>query len=335
MSEYKVDIIDLGDLPHEDWEVWRDYHAVRRDGAGMSESPDFLVPLAQTVGNCRAVRIRQGSEIIGYIPVYQPFGPSFAFPIPMCDYQAVAHFKGARLDYRHILQRAGICRWKYENITDGQGLSEISRRSDRRPIPMIRMAGSFAEYLYDRARNGSTYHSILPMSRRLARDIGEVTLKRASSSEEFVDRLLSFKIARQPAAKPFDPFVRKALLRFADHENGDIRGIPHMLVAGDEVLALSLSLEAGDQAYYWFCSYDPRFARYSPGSVLLMKIIEELHARKFNACDLGPGGEPWKERFATGHRTACIGHVYSYEVLGNLEDKVSGMVRSIRATLRF
>jgi len=334
VSERNVDVIDLGGLSSQDWETWRHHHAARRPSAGMSESPDFLVPLAQEIGKCRVVRIREGGKIVGYIPVYQPFGPSFAFPIPMCDYQAVALFDASYPDYRRILQQAGICRWKYENITDGNGLSEVSRRFDGRPVPMVLMAESFPEYLRDKANNGSTFHSILPMSRRLAREVGGVSLIRATSSEEFVDLLLEHKIRRQPGTPPFDPFVRKVLLRFAGRESGEIRGVPYILMAGDEALALALTLEAGDHAFYWFCSYEPDFARYSPGSVLLIKIIEELHARKFRTLDLGPGGEPWKERFATKHRTACNGHIYSYEALGDFEAKVRGVVRSIRSTMK-
>ncbi len=334
MSERSVDVIELDGLSREDWEIWRHYHASRRDGAGMSESPDFLVPLAREIGKCRLVRMREGTKIVGYIPVYQPFGPSFAFPIPMCDYQAVAFFNASRPDFRRILQQAGICRWKYENITDGVGLSEISHRLDRRSIPMVSMAGSFSDYLGDKAGSGSRFHSIWKLNRRLVRDFGRVTVARPRSNERFVDRLLEHKRSRQADAPPYERFVKKTLLRFVEHESGEIRGAPYVLMAGDEVVALSLLLEAGDQAFGWFCGYEARYAKYSPGSLLLMKIIEDLHARKFSSFDLGPGGEPWKERFATKHRTACNGHIYSYEALGDFEAKVRGVVRSIRSTLK-
>ncbi len=334
MTGYSVDVIDLGELPREDWEVWRRHHAARRDGAGMCESPDFLVPLAQVIGHCRAVRIRDGAETVGYIPIYQPFGPSFAFPIPMCDYQSVALFKSTRIDFHRILQQAGICRWKYENLTECNGLSEISHRFARRSVPVIQLGGSFSEYLGDRARGGTKFQSIKKLSRRLAREVGNVSVVRPNSNEEFIDRLLEYKQHRQPEQQPFDRFVRRALLRFAESQNGEIRGAPYVLMAGDDVLALSFLLEADDHAFGWFCGYEPRFAKYSPGSLLLLKVIEEMHVRKFKAFDLGPGGEPWKERFATGHRTACLGHIYSYKALGSLEDKVSGVVRTIRSTLR-
>jgi hypothetical protein len=47
--------------------------------------------------------------------------------------------------------------------------------------------------------------------------------------------------------------------------------------------------------------YDPRFARYSPGAVLLFLILEQLFAaRRFRLFDLGEGGWAYKALFATG-----------------------------------
>ena len=47
--------------------------------------------------------------------------------------------------------------------------------------------------------------------------------------------------------------------------------------------------------------YDPRFARYSPGIVLLFLILEQLFAaRRFRLFDLGQGGWAYKALFATG-----------------------------------
>jgi len=47
--------------------------------------------------------------------------------------------------------------------------------------------------------------------------------------------------------------------------------------------------------------YDPRFARYSPGIVLLFLILEQLFAaRRFWLFDLGGGGWGYKALFATG-----------------------------------
>lgn len=333
MIKHLVDVIALDEMSREESDVWRHHYIDRSDVATICESPDFLLPLARVLGHCNAIRIRDGSEIVGYIPVYQPFGPTLAFPIPMCDYQAVALFKPTAIDLKSILRKAGIFRWKYENVTNLDELESISRRFERRSAPFVQMDGDFASYLERRAANGVTFQTVKQMSRRLAREVGKISLVRAQPDEEFIDRLLECKRYRQPEQRPFDGYVREALRRLAYLGDGDLRSASYVLKAGDLDLAFAFTLETKGQSFGWFCSYAPSFAKYSPGTLMILKLIEEMHERKLKSFDLGPGGEPWKERFATAHRSVCLGHVYGNDTLGKLEDCMWGMARSIRARL--
>lgn len=107
MIKPRVDVIALGELSREDGEIWRRHHAARADSSAICESPDFLIPLSRVLGHCNAIRIREGEEVVGYVPIYQPFGPALAFPIPMCDYQAIAMFKPLTAGIKGILRQAG------------------------------------------------------------------------------------------------------------------------------------------------------------------------------------------------------------------------------------
>jgi CelD/BcsL family acetyltransferase involved in cellulose biosynthesis len=56
----------------------------------------------------------------------------------------------------------------------------------------------------------------------------------------------------------------------------------------------------------WFLYYKPVFdldyASFSPGQILLRHLIESAAAQGAQIFDFGLGAEPYKERFATGHR---------------------------------
>jgi hypothetical protein len=56
-----------------------------------------------------------------------------------------------------------------------------------------------------------------------------------------------------------------------------------------------------DVVIYSYCGYDPDFAQFSPGTVLLFSIIEWLfQQKKFRIFDLGNDGWGYKTMFATG-----------------------------------
>jgi hypothetical protein len=311
LTSLKVDLLQLERLPHEDLELWRGYYAKRANVVSIPESPDFLVTLAKAIKSCRLIRLQSGSDVVGYIPIYQPHGYGFAYPIPMSDYQGIAYFGPSQPNFRHILREAGIHRWSYENATESRGLDACSHRFQCRLVPLVTMVGSAADYLSARAKQGVKFHAARKLFRKLAREKGELSLVRKEASEASIFRLLQCKQLRQPSKRPFAKHVQEALLHFARLRCADLRAELYVLKAGDVDVAYTFNLEMGACAYGWFCSFEPEYARYSPGTLLILKLIEDMHARNFRSFDLGPGGESWKERFATSHRTVYLGQVFA------------------------
>jgi CelD/BcsL family acetyltransferase involved in cellulose biosynthesis len=80
-------------------------------------------------------------------------------------------------------------------------------------------------------------------------------------------------------------------------------------VSGKPVAYNLCPIYGGNKALYDYTGYDPDYAKYSPGSVLQFKIIEDLFAReKIDYYDLCIGEGLHKELFATGH--IFCGNIY-------------------------
>lgn len=56
------------------------------------------------------------------------------------------------------------------------------------------------------------------------------------------------------------------------------------------------------QVILGLATYDPREGKNSPGTLLIIKLIELLMEEGYEIFDLSPGGDPYKERFANAHR---------------------------------
>ena len=82
-------------------------------------------------------------------------------------------------------------------------------------------------------------------------------------------------------------------------QNGRARG--YLLMQRDGPVAFGLCRADGDVLTYVIIGYDPKFAKFSPGTILLLRIIEDLFTeQRFRLFDLGGHGTDFKAFHATG-----------------------------------
>jgi CelD/BcsL family acetyltransferase involved in cellulose biosynthesis len=80
------------------------------------------------------------------------------------------------------------------------------------------------------------------------------------------------------------------------------RSLPHLdpsahisaLLLDDRVIATHVGYLYGSTFYYLMPSYSPEFEKYSPGRVLMFRLVEECFRRGVDCFDLGRGNEPYK-----------------------------------------
>jgi CelD/BcsL family acetyltransferase involved in cellulose biosynthesis len=101
--------------------------------------------------------------------------------------------------------------------------------------------------------------------------------------------------------------VNRALLEKAARD-GSLRA--YILYVGDEPCAFQLDILYGKTQFTEYGSFDPRWSRGSPGTVLLIKVLEQL-CRESNVSimDYGFGHALYKRKFGTNHwleETVCI-----------------------------
>lgn len=102
--------------------------------------------------------------------------------------------------------------------------------------------------------------------------------------------------------------VQRALL-LAAASAGRLRA--YMLGDGDERIAFQAGIVADDVYHLLFTAYHPRFARHSPGQVLLLRAMEDMHAAGVSSIDYGFGDAPYKDTYGTGSRLEATVHLYA------------------------
>jgi CelD/BcsL family acetyltransferase involved in cellulose biosynthesis len=79
---------------------------------------------------------------------------------------------------------------------------------------------------------------------------------------------------------------------------GEVEGCLATLRFGGRLVAAHLGLRSGSTLHYWLPAYDPEFATFSPGTLLLAAMIREAEAQHVERIDLGKGEHDYKLRFA-------------------------------------
>ncbi len=202
-----------------------------------------------------------------------------------------AQFPGAELRLKYLPPGIAL-NW----VEEKEVASVCALRMYSRPLMQID-AGEM-----NRQRNKKNHRQNYNRLKRL----GEVSFARVVEMDAFLDVLddiclqydfrqaaffRNMPFARDPLKKPFYVALQKS-------------GLLHTTVlnVGSKVAASHVGLVSkGTALHLGINTYDPAFAAHSPGNLLLAMLGVHLVAEEVNLLDLTPGGDKYKEQFATGY----------------------------------
>ncbi len=162
------------------------------------------------------------------------------------------------------------------NIGDGRAIAEsLKKKSNKSRLNRLKQVGAMRfEQITDPAVLEAAFDDLAAY----------VDLRQGA-----VHDVMPFRI--DPLKKPF----HLALLKHLD--------LVHVtaLWVGEKMAALHFGIRGQTQATLWLFAHSPFLAAHSPGKFHLLLMGELLAQQGVTTFDLTPGGDPWKERFATNH----------------------------------
>jgi hypothetical protein len=94
----------------------------------------------------------------------------------------------------------------------------------------------------------------------------------------------------------------------------------HVLYLGNRPCAFWITTLSGGVLYNDFLAFDPAFAKYGPGTCLVIKAIEEASdgndTRRATAIDFGPGEAEWKTRLGNHRQQVASLYIFAPTVKG-------------------
>jgi len=224
----------------------------------------------------------------------------------LADYQGLVAAPGVVVDVAAMLGTAGLDVWHFDHVPIDQdafvpwrSATGVSRQIDLR-------AGSGG---YVAAT--SIVRDAANARRRLERDVGKVRVSVHTDDPSVLATLFEWKSAQYRRSAVRDIFAidwcRGAVTALATTDVPAFAGRLSALWAGDRLVSVHLGPRSNDRWHWFLPAYDPAFARYSPGTVLLASLTERASDLGISIIDLGRGDEAYKGRFGNAEVIVAAG----------------------------
>ncbi|MEU0201158.1 MULTISPECIES: GNAT family N-acetyltransferase [unclassified Streptomyces] len=280
-------------------------------------NPFLASEFARAVGHRRAAarvaRLSEGGLTVGFFPFERhrlgsgkPIGSGF------CDCQGLIHRPGLDWDAAALLKACGLALWEYDHLTVGQAPFEIAGTPRARVAsPVMELNGGHRAYL-ERLRH-KVVRAARAQERRLTQDAGPLRLEFHTPDPVLLDTLILWKSDQQRSKGRRNILSHAwflAILReLFDLPSESCSGTLSVLRAGGTPVAMLYGLRSKEVYATWFPTYDTRFAKYSPGILLHLKLAEAAAERGVTHIDMGKGTSRYKDALKTTDLSVTEGYV--------------------------
>ncbi|MFF8779001.1 GNAT family N-acetyltransferase [Streptomyces sp. NPDC015140] len=304
MSGRRIDVIGPGRLDADDHKIWREIRAASRAPANPFLDPAFTTAVGLVRPRAEVAVLREDGVPVGYFPYERGFaGQGRAIGLGVSDSQGAVLRDGIRLDPRTLLRACSLSSWEFDNLESDQGMF-LPHTAEALASPVVDLGDGFDRYARAlRAGSPGFLKQTLAKERRLARQVGEVRFVYDEQDPAALRTLMSWKSAQYRRTGRRDRFAQSWITGLVEllarSEDPGCRGVLSVLHAGDRPVAAHFGLCSPTVLSWWFPAYDREYAKYSPGLLLLLRMLEAAAADGIGTVDLGSGPARYKESFKT------------------------------------
>ncbi|GAA2447452.1 GNAT family N-acetyltransferase [Streptomyces glaucus] len=304
MPGKRILVLRPEELSSDDHKMWREIRAECGAPANPFLDPEFTAAVGRVRPGARVAVLQQDGSPVGFFPHERgPLGQGRAVGLGVSDSQGAVLRPGIRLDARRLLAACALSSWEFDNLEAGQGLF-LPYAVEESASPVVDLDGGFERYARRlRVNSPSSLRQTLAKERKLARQVGEVRFEYDARDPDALRALMRWKSAQYRRTGRRDRFAQEWITRLvellADGDEPECRGVLSVLYAADRPVAAHFGLRSRTVLSWWFPAYDRAYGRYSPGLVLLLRMLEAAAADGIRTVDLGSGAARYKESFKT------------------------------------
>jgi CelD/BcsL family acetyltransferase involved in cellulose biosynthesis len=231
---------------------------------------------------------------------------------PGADFQGPITRGHESVDALRLLRATGMRGMEFDHLLEFPGFEPWI--DSRRDSPYVDVSGGLDAYLARASKSGKDN---MGQARRKARKAeaahGPLRFDAESTDAAELDEVIALKRAQYAATGARDYFAapeRIALVhRLLETRVDGFAGLLSTVHVGPRLLAAHFGIRSGGVLHWWFPVYDPEFAAFAPGWILLRELTAAAPELGVTRIDLGRGDDEYKRRAKTGETIVCQGFV--------------------------
>ena len=266
--------------------------------------PEFTQSVAAVRDDAWICVLESGNRVVGFFPFHRQWG-GIGRPIGLglSDHHGVIVEADVEWDVAELLGAAGLVRYEFDHLlAEQQQWAHLHQRVARSPI--IETGAGYEAYEAVRNEmNGRQLKDAYRCIRKLEREHEAHRFTADSFDAAAFDAAIEWKRTQCQRTGVEDyfaiPWTIELLRELHARQSEDFAGILSTVHVGETLVAVHFGMRSRDVLHFWFPSYRPDYASYSPGSILLVELIRHACEAGMAHIDLGKGMAQYKERFMT------------------------------------
>jgi CelD/BcsL family acetyltransferase involved in cellulose biosynthesis len=286
-------------------------------------SPEFTRAVAAARKDVEIGIIEESGEIVAIFP-FQRKAAGRGIPVGgiVSDYQGLICRPGFSCDPRELLKACGLISWDFDRLLATQKLFKPFHKLCE-PSALIDLSQGYEAYVAERRAGGTEQiKKCMNLMRRLELEIGPIRFVPHSPDPAEVAKVLAWKSRQYRKTGWKDIFAQKWGRSLVEQihatQSESFAGMLSLLYAGNNLVAGHFGMRSRTVWHYWFPAYDPQFAKYSPGLILLLKMAQHAPEIGLRAIDLGTGLTLYKRRLMNASISVAEGSVERASLLSIL-----------------
>ncbi|MEL6781767.1 MAG: GNAT family N-acetyltransferase [Pseudomonadota bacterium] len=294
--------------------VWAAFHGLR-DASRAYDNPFFDPDLARILSEAREdveLIIAEADDGIGAIwPVHvRPGGWVRPLTGPFSDWHGPVVGDGCELTARDLLEQAGLAGLTTGGLRLQDGVVPDGLSTET--VYVCDLSCGFETYdSAQRSSHAKHFKRLRRKRRQLEEEQGVSQFVLDNRDPEVMRQVIAMKRQQYQSTGRHDVLEPVWAQKMVDALwAGDFQRLGvrlSTLCIADRLVAAELNLVSKPVLHGWLVVYDRDFARYSPGMLVMMDILQAMTADGFTRYDLGAGDGHYKKYHANAHAEIGVG----------------------------
>lgn len=242
------------------------------------------------------------------------FGHARGIGGPFSDRNGPVIRKGFKFDLTRFLESACIKKFTTNGFvagsdTETQNLAPILNNEAciNKPYDLF--------YEEIRSQHASLHKKLRRLQRKLESEHEAVTFTFDDASPEAMQWLMNTKSLQYKETGRHDvlgpQWVQNMFTSLKNYNSPDFKFCVSTLKTKNEFIAAEINLRSRSTLHGWIVGYNPEYKAYSPGYLIIMKILSEFNKQGLTYYDFGPGSEDYKKYFVNLRTPLNMGTLYA------------------------